>query len=51
MNFNSVLINLYRDGKNSVSWHSDDQPELGQNPIIASVSFGEIGRFSLRHKH
>jgi alkylated DNA repair dioxygenase AlkB len=51
VNFNSVLINLYRDGKDSVSWHSDDEPELGENPIIASVSFGATRRFSLRHKH
>ncbi|MEG4282072.1 alpha-ketoglutarate-dependent dioxygenase AlkB [Microcoleus sp. A006_D1] len=48
--FNSVLINLYRDGKDSVSWHSDDEPELGKNPIIASVSFGATRRFSLKHK-
>ncbi len=48
--FNSVLINLYRDGKDSVSWHSDDEPELGENPIIASVSFGASRRFSLKHK-
>ncbi|MEK0190259.1 MAG: alpha-ketoglutarate-dependent dioxygenase AlkB [Oscillatoriales cyanobacterium] len=48
--FNSVLINLYRDGKDSVSWHSDDEPELGENPIIASISLGGTRRFSLRHK-
>jgi alkylated DNA repair dioxygenase AlkB len=48
--FNSVLLNLYRDGKDSVSWHSDDEPELGENPIIASVSFGAARRFSLKHK-
>jgi len=48
--FNSVLINLYRDGKDSVSWHSDDEPELGKNPIIASISLGGTRRFSLRHK-
>ncbi|MFN5954581.1 MAG: alpha-ketoglutarate-dependent dioxygenase AlkB family protein [Dolichospermum sp.] len=51
VSFNSVLINLYRHGKDSVSWHSDDEPELGKNPIIASVSFGATRRFSLRHKH
>lgn len=50
LNFNSVLANLYRDGKDSVSWHSDDEPELGINPVIASVSFGETRRFQLRHK-
>lgn len=49
--FNSVLINKYRDGKDSVAWHSDDEPELGKNPVIASVSFGETRRFVLRHKY
>lgn len=48
--FNSVLINLYRNGRDSVSWHSDDEPELGINPTIASVSFGTTRRFQLRHK-
>lgn len=48
--FNSVLINLYRDGKDGMSWHSDDEPELGKNPIIASVSLGGTRRFSGRHK-
>ena len=49
--FNSVLLNLYRDGKDSVAWHSDDEPELGINPIIGSVSFGASRRFVLRHRH
>lgn len=48
--FNSVLLNLYRDGKDSVSWHSDDEPELGKNPIIASISLGGTRRFFLKHK-
>ncbi len=48
--FNSVLLNLYRHGQDSVSWHSDDEPELGENPIIASLSLGGTRRFSLRHK-
>ncbi|AMW26884.1 MULTISPECIES: alpha-ketoglutarate-dependent dioxygenase AlkB family protein [Arthrospira] len=48
--FNSVLINLYRDGKDSMSWHSDDEPELGKNPMIASVSLGGTRRFSGKHK-
>jgi len=48
--FNSVLINLYRNRKDYVSWHSDDEPELGINPIIASVSFGQTRRFQLKHK-
>lgn len=50
LKFNSVLANLYRDGKDYVSWHSDDEKELGKNPIIASVSFGATRRFLLRHK-
>jgi alkylated DNA repair dioxygenase AlkB len=49
--FNSVLLNLYRSGKDSVAWHSDDEAELGQNPVIASVSFGGTRRFMLKHKH
>ena len=48
--FNSVLLNLYRNGNDSVAWHADDEPELGVNPVIASVSFGQIRRFDLRHK-
>jgi len=48
--FNSVLINYYRDGKDSNGWHSDDEPELGKNPIIASVSLGASRDFHLRHK-
>ncbi len=49
--FNSVLANLYRDGNDSVSWHSDDEPELGANPVIASVSLGAERKFVLKHKH
>lgn len=48
--FNSVLANLYRDGQDSVSWHSDDEPELGLRPVIASLSLGEPRRFDLRHR-
>jgi alkylated DNA repair dioxygenase AlkB len=48
--FNSVLLNLYRNGRDSVSWHSDDEPELGTNPVIGSVSFGETRAFQFRHK-
>jgi alkylated DNA repair dioxygenase AlkB len=48
--FNSVLVNLYRSGKDSVSWHTDDEPELGKDPIIGSVSFGEVRRFQMKHK-
>ena len=43
--FNSVLLNLYRSGRDSVSWHQDNEPELGSRPIIASVSFGETRYF------
>jgi alkylated DNA repair dioxygenase AlkB len=48
--FNSVLLNFYRDGQDSMGWHSDDEPELGLNPVIASVSFGGSRRFHLRHR-
>ena len=47
--FNSVLLNLYRDGKDSVSWHSDTKPVSGHQPI-ASVSFGQTRPFHVRHK-
>ena len=50
VNFNSVLANLYRNGQDYVSWHSDDEKELGKNPTIASVSFGATRRFLLRHR-
>ncbi|PNK59490.1 alpha-ketoglutarate-dependent dioxygenase AlkB family protein [Psychrobacter sp. FDAARGOS_221] len=48
--FNSVLLNWYRDGRDHMSWHADDEPELGVNPLIASVNFGESRRFLLRRK-
>ncbi|MDO6746140.1 alpha-ketoglutarate-dependent dioxygenase AlkB family protein [Gilvimarinus sp. 1_MG-2023] len=48
--FNSVLANLYRDGRDSVAWHSDDEPELGPEPTIASLSLGQTRHFTLRHK-
>lgn len=50
LGFNSVLANLYRNGRDSVAWHSDDEPELGRNPVIASLSLGAERRFALRHK-
>ena len=49
--FNSVLINLYRDGNDYMSWHSDDEKELGTNPIIASISLGEPRDFLFRLKN
>ena len=51
MQFNSALLNLYRNEQDSVSWHSDDEPELGPNPVIASVSFGAPRLFQFKHKH
>jgi alkylated DNA repair dioxygenase AlkB len=47
--FNSCLLNLYRDGRDSVDWHADDEPELGRRPTIASVTLGAERRFVLRH--
>ena len=49
-NFNSVLANLYRHGQDSNGWHSDDEKELGEHPVIASLSLGATRRFRLRHK-
>ena len=48
--FNSVLINYYRDGKDSMGWHSDDEAELGVCPVIASLSLGAARDFKLRSK-
>jgi alkylated DNA repair dioxygenase AlkB len=48
--FNSVLVNLYRDGTDGVGWHADDEPENGVEPVIASVSLGATRRFDLRHR-
>jgi alkylated DNA repair dioxygenase AlkB len=49
INFSSVLLNYYRNGQDSMGWHSDDEKELGQNPVIGSISFGETRLFQLRH--
>lgn len=48
--FNSVLCNFYRNQNDSVAWHADDEPELGMNPCIASISLGASRKFILRHK-
>jgi alkylated DNA repair dioxygenase AlkB len=48
--FNSVLLNLYRNGRDGMGWHADDEPELGSEPVIASVSLGAVRRFVLRHR-
>ncbi len=49
--FNSCLANLYRDGSDSMGYHADDEPELGPQPVIASISLGARRRFALRHRH
>ncbi len=46
--FNSILLNLYRDGMDSMGWHSDNEKELGSNPVIASLSLGVNRKFCLR---
>lgn len=48
--FNSVLANLYRDGDDAMGWHADDEPELGPEPVIASLSLGQARRFLLKHR-
>jgi alkylated DNA repair dioxygenase AlkB len=48
--FNSVLLNLYRHGRDSVSWHADNEPGLGHDPVIASVSLGATRRFQMKHR-
>ncbi len=48
--FNSVLVNLYRNGNDYVGWHSDNEPELGEQPFIASLTFGTERQFQFRHK-
>ncbi|QPK63609.1 alpha-ketoglutarate-dependent dioxygenase AlkB [Methylomonas sp. LL1] len=48
--FNSVLVNCYRNGDDHVGWHADNERELGENPFIASVSFGAERAFAFKHK-
>ena len=48
--FNAVLLNLYRNGSDSVAWHSDKEHMIGRNPNIASMTFGQTRPFRLRHK-
>lgn len=48
-NFNAVLLNYYRNGNDSIGWHSDNEKELSKNPTIASVSFGAERVFQLKH--
>ena len=47
--YNSVLLNLYRDERDSMGFHKDDERELGKDPVIASLSLGTARRFQLRH--
>jgi alkylated DNA repair dioxygenase AlkB len=47
--WDSLLLNLYRDGQDSIGFHADDEPELGPNPIVGSVSLGATRRFVLKH--
>lgn len=49
--FNAVLCNLYRDGNDSMGMHNDAEPELGEHPLIASLSLGAERRFVVRHRH
>jgi alkylated DNA repair dioxygenase AlkB len=48
--WNSLLLNLYRDGRDSIGFHADDEPELGMNPVVGSVSLGAARRFILKHR-
>ena len=50
VDFNSVLANLYRDGRDSMGWHSDAEAELGPRPVIASLSLGAVRRFVLKSR-
>jgi len=50
LQFNAVLLNLYRNGNDSVAWHSDKEHRIGSNPNIASVTFGQTRPFKFRHK-
>lgn len=48
--FTTVLLNLYRNGSDSNGWHADNEKELGRNPVIASLSFGEPRSFHFKHR-
>ena len=50
VSFNSVLLNYYRDQKDSMGLHSDDEPELGPGPVIASLSLGAERTFTMKHR-
>lgn len=48
--FNCVLLNFYADGQQHMGWHADNEPELGHDPVIASISLGATRRFELKHR-
>lgn len=48
--FTTVLLNFYRDGNDSNGWHADNEKQLGKNPVIASLSFGETRPFHFKHR-
>ena len=51
LDFNAILVNLYRDGQDSNGWHADNEKELGSDPLIASVSLGAERIFEMQHIH
>lgn len=48
--FNSILINYYKNGADYMGWHADNEPELGENPKIASLNIGTSRRFQFKHR-
>lgn len=48
--FNALLLNWYRDGHDTMGWHSDDEAELGAEPLIISISLGAARKFKIKHK-
>lgn len=50
LQFNCVLLNLYADGQQHMGWHADNEPELGHDPFVASISLGATRRFELKHR-
>ncbi|MBC7466158.1 MAG: alpha-ketoglutarate-dependent dioxygenase AlkB [Bdellovibrio sp.] len=49
VDFNTILFNQYRNGQDSMGWHRDNETELGVNPVVASISFGDTRKFRFRH--
>ncbi len=48
--FNSILLNRYRDGNDGIGFHPDNEPELGRNPVVATLSFGDERNFVMKHQ-